>query len=1787
MGERSVDPDVPHRNAAEAGPGIHLVNGSVYHVQTDLQTAGRVVGLCMRRVYRGDMQFDGPIGQGWTGDLFQAAWRDESSGDLLWHDADGFLHTFVHRNDAWRSPPGVYVHASYENNAVSLRRADGTVLDFNSCGQLSAITDRHGNALTLSYDDNHQLQSVSDDRGWNWEFVHDANGRITQLIDHVWETDSRDPRTIDYEYDAAGRLIRVKLPETARYSDEQGNRVTREYEYDAAGRLLRVFAPNDVGDIASTEFGYEDGRVVSYRDGESSAWHYLRYTLTQNGRPLIRHLDPRGVRTDYTLDRHGRAKKVQQYTGFWDVNHDEPIDHDYVVQTGTKLRDSDPDRYATKYSFNRGHQLTRIDHPAGDREEFTYPNPTRLARGHATTVVGTVIMLDGAEWTPDEYAGGYVRLGGSLAEFAYYEVAGNTEDTLTVVAVDLNEQGWADGDKFVVFTENPDKLAAGNLLEHRWISTDPAQAEVTESFSYEPYYQQLRSATGKRGYTTTYEYGFDTTGDPADGDLAVKRSPVVTVRQSDGTTLDAVYETNYGYNSHGQLVSTTDPEGSVEVRSYYASGDQAGFLESIVRASGELDLTESYGYDKTGILTGQYPPAAFEPGANPDDYKTTWEINALGQRWHEAGPLAAGVKRVEVYRYFDRSGNETRTWRSYVTADGDAPANPTDVNDPDSFGKNSAAMAATWVETSRSFDIGNRLTAETSDAVAGAPVETVTWSYEYDELGNRTAKTSPLLNHTGWDYDERGLKLRRIEGEGSAVEGAYEFDYSLNGELAAERTPLGNETLHAFDGLGREISVQDPAGRKTEFEYDGAGNITVERCKDVDDVTLAEAGWSYDELDRVSGQSRLALDAAGAAIGDGSDDTILTLDGRGSVVARNDGPGRTWQLAYDAAGRLISRTDPLANLVSLTLDASGNPTRIDFTDQNPVSGVPELSHWEADYNTLGLAVTVRDRRYQGADFDTSVSFNYDGWKRLVRVSDAVGGEIEYAYDLRSRSVRRDEGAGGIQLSSDFQDWDRDDRKRLCSVAADAGATDLQTTSYEYDARNRINQVTRPDMTTSNFSYDADSNPTNLEDETGTSVEQAFDSRGLLTSRSVTLAGGTVGTTQESFQYDGAGRLALAESREGVELVARTELEWNTLAKAETRTVTLGDGSGGTLGAWTTASTYDVHGAATSESFSDGLVLNVQRDALSRLETVSDVGPGVDLFSLQWAGPGRVIEQRNGNTTTTSCAYEAGFAGLPSRIGHGRGGQTLWGFDYRYDLRGLATRERRDHEGGTGRVVSRDAAWRIDTAFVGADLAGTLLDDPALPGAYGLQRAYTLVMPDNRSLVTDSGTGGAVSSQAYTISGDKMNRYLSVGGFDLDYGAGARVTQDDAAGMAFVWDFRGRLSGISNTGEADPVRKIRYDALGWRVLENVLDNGVLQSRSVILYSPAENLPCEEITLDVNGAEVSRVQYARSGDDILAERSGGAWQWRHLDADGSLVGLTDTDGERTSLFDYLPFGTPMRIGVLADIAPGEISDVEGDTPAEGTTRVHVTESLSGDLLGHELAISVPGESSDRYRTASIVGFTANTMDVDDPEGLIENALANLGAGCLVLESRLALPDAAVDYDSESGTSTFTVTGAGFDSGLSGGVLVPNTSLPGWYTIIEVDPSGDWLKLRGNLTFATAAGDHWRAIPPVTGGERYLYRGMRHDGSTNLNAENRAGIYASRGRSYDPRVGRWMTPRTSFHNTYGFAPQGLPDQLTPPTGVPGLSETWSPSLPCRAQRRGPSGFRFAVPVTPGLSG
>jgi YD repeat-containing protein len=161
------------------------------------------------------------------------------------------------------------------------------------------------------------------------------------------------------------------------------------------------------------------------------------------------------------------------------------------------------------------------------------------------------------------------------------------------------------------------------------------------------------------------------------------------------------------------------------------------------------------------------------------------------------------------------------------------------------------------------------------------------------------------------------------------------------------------------------------------------------------------------------------------------------------------GNGTTWPLA-----------SPTSANASLTL--TNNGTQWTLTFQNG-----EKRNFT--YAT-GLLSSIVDRN------GNTTQLSYDsGGTRLITVTDAASRHLNFAYNSPFSS------------------------RLITGVSSDVG----QTLSYSYDSQGRLIQVTKPDLSTISFTYNAQSLITTVTDSNGKTLEShTYDSngRGLTSSR---------------------------------------------------------------------------------------------------------------------------------------------------------------------------------------------------------------------------------------------------------------------------------------------------------------------------------------------------------------------------------------------------------------------------------------------------------------------------------------------------------------------------------------------------------------------------------------------------------------------------------------------------------------------------------------------------------------
>ena len=243
--------------------------------------------------------------------------------------------------------------------------------------------------------------------------------------------------------------------------------------------------------------------------------------------------------------------------------------------------------------------------------------------------------------------------------------------------------------------------------------------------------------------------------------------------------------------------------------------------------------------------------------------------------------------------------------------------------------------------------------------VAGGPI--TTWTYDDD--GNVTEVTDPLLHHTWMQYNACNLPFAVTDalgtGPGSPSNATTTTTYDELGDVSSVTDPLGNTTQYVYDDLQRKIEEIDPAVYTspdaggalalttpiTYYGYDADGNLqyVTDPRGDVgiDNVHSSQAGagdpyyttwYFYDGLDRQT----CVVDALACAndINETSDmtpasqpanSTFTTYDALGDVKTTTNANGNTTTYNYDYLGRKTSEVDPL---VWATPDAGGAPEQI-------------------------------------------------------------------------------------------------------------------------------------------------------------------------------------------------------------------------------------------------------------------------------------------------------------------------------------------------------------------------------------------------------------------------------------------------------------------------------------------------------------------------------------------------------------------------------------------------------------------------------------------------------------------------------------------------------------------------------------------------------------------------------------------------------------------------------------------------------------------------------------------
>ncbi|MET9734682.1 DUF6531 domain-containing protein [Streptomyces sp. NPDC006458] len=555
--------------------------------------------------------------------------------------------------------------------------------------------------------------------------------------------------------------------------------------------------------------------------------------------------------------------------------------------------------------------------------------------------------------------------------------------------------------------------------------------------------------------------------------------------------------TQQEWDEDRQLVSVTDPLGNITGHTY----DENGHVTHVLRSDGsELHL----GYNEVGLPTLMVDAAGSQWVQEYDASGNTVAVtDPAGRTTRFAYNRNGSLKRIS-----DSSGSAT-----LIRSDG--AGLPLDVTDTlgatttcerDAFGRPIVLTDASGAQTRLEWNVEGkpvrRIAADGSEE---------TW--RYDAEGNCTHHTDAYGGVSRFEYTYFDLLSARTGPDGVR----YEFSYDTELHLVQVRNPQGLNWDYTYDPAGRLSSEDDFDGRTLAYTHDQAGRLT-SRTNAIGQVVAFERNTlgqvvRKDAAGQVTAYTYDPMGRLAEAGGPGVSTLAMLRDRHGRVLSETV-DGREVTYRYDDLGQLVSRTTPTGATTDWSYDSAGRRTRmvasgraVDFTYDSAgrelVRRVGETLTLEHTYDALGRR-TVQSVTAQDGRPIQRRAYTYRADGNPVRIDDQLAGSRTidldavgrvtavraetwsetYAYDTAGNQVSASwpashgrEAAGTrayegtrIRRAGEVR-YEHDALGRVVLRQKSRLSRKPDTWHYEWDAEDRLTQVTTPDGTRWRYTYD--------------------------------------------------------------------------------------------------------------------------------------------------------------------------------------------------------------------------------------------------------------------------------------------------------------------------------------------------------------------------------------------------------------------------------------------------------------------------------------------------------------------------------------------------------------------------------------------------------------------------------------------------------------------------------------------------------------------------------------------
>ncbi len=1032
----------------------------------------------------------------------------------------------------------------------------------------------------------------------------------------------------------------------------------------------------------------------------------------------------------------------------------------------------------------------------------------------------------------------------------------------------------------------------------------------------------LTAVQDPMGNTTRYTYGQGSTGNPM---LASDLLSITRPNAQPGGP-DAGDSTINSYNSQGQVISQTDPSGSVTAFSYCVNAAASNCMNT---STGDGDVTVD---EAEGVATVYH----YHQG-----------VVAAITRWDGNSPSESDYGPDTTSQSASSGGTLLNSWQS-------DPDRDISHYKYDQYGNTTSETDALGEVTTTWSTPGHAVTCS-ADALTASPCsQTETGPNPVAAGSTITPPSSAPPSGVNYVlYDNTGNALYSTYGvypPGSNVASATVTDYTL---YNSDSVTLGGNTITCASvapAASLPCASIDAAGGVTQLQYDTHGDLISASAPDGNGSEVAEVSFTYDGDGQQTSTTTADGNLPGATKANFTTTTAYNADGQATAVTSAGGAGatvtpRTTSYGYDADGNQVSVTDPRGYATSTAFDADDVPTMVTDPDNNatltcydsdgnaaqtvPPAGVAANhltpascpTSYPAGYgdrlaadattytnNSLGLPATVTTPAPAGQTGYETTTYTYDSAGRQTEVAAPPTTNTAGAPDDVTRTSYEANGS-------------------VSSETTGYGTSDASTVSYCYDLDGDLTAVVAPDANTVSTAP-CNTNPSDpyIVDPVGDPNQAAYqttykyDSAGDQVSTTTPATPSAPGGATTTSAYNSAGEIASVTDPNGV----TTSYAYNVGDNLTTVSYSGGtahsqaytyDAEGNITGitdaSGTSSYTFDPFGELASAINGAGHQVSYGYNADGSVATVGYPLPA----SATWASSDNVsygydhadqptsVTDFNGNQTTITNTAD----GLPSSVALGATGDTI---NMTYDPAG----------GPLSVMLKNSTSTLLGFSYLDAPSADILSETDTPASSQSMSYAYNArgqiasmavgTGPTRNYGFDASGNLATLpngAAPAYDYAGQLTSASLGATSTSYSYDAdGQQLSSKQGATTitSATWNGANEMTGYSDA--AAIMTAATYDAGGLRQSDtiggttknftwDVSSQLLMDSANAYVYS-AGTTPFEQVNL-----------------------STGAVSYLVNDSLGSIRGVVSSTGALTASTEYDAFGNPLASGGLTSYTP----------------------------------------------------------------------------------------------------------------------------------------------------------------------------------------------------------------------------------------------------------------------------